>query len=298
MTKKCIICNKEFETRSKNYCEKTCSKECRIKHKSNKRKETNKKHLSEFNCKFCDKKVIRYRIRNGFCNKSCASKFYINNGTFDKWRYKIQEKQGIIKKCIICGKDFYAQPHDIEIKKLCGDVDCKKTYMSEFMLKNNPAKGKKEKSETREKIKKTLLEKYGVCNAYELAKHTSLSKPQKEITELLSKNTNKTIMSDFPMIAEGKCYKVDIFIKELNTIIEFNGTYWHCDPRFYHENFLNKKKQKTAKEIWSLDQERLKSLKNLGYNVKVIWEYDYSQNKENILRELLDECKKENFSSR
>ena len=51
-------------------------------------------------------------------------------------------------------------------------------------------------------------------------------------------------------------------------------------------------------EIWSLDEERIEKLKNLGYNVKVIWEYDYSQNKENILRELLYECKKENSSSR
>lgn len=298
MTKNCIICIKEFQTKSKNHKDVVCSKECQRKYRNQKRKITNQNHLDTFNCKFCGKQVTRYRIRNGFCSRSCASKKYIHDGTYDKWRYRIQEKQGTVKKCLICLQDFYAQPHEVEEKKLCGNFDCRKKYMSSFMSENNPVRGAKEKPETRQKIKKTLLERYGVSNAYELAKHTSLSKPQKEITEYLTKNSSNTILSDFPMTINGKCYKVDLLIKETNTIIEFNGTYWHCDPRFYNENFLNKKKQKIAKEIWSSDQERLESLKKLGYNVKVIWEYDYSQDKEKILKELLNECKKEDFSSR
>ena len=93
MNKNCIICDKEFQTRSKNHCEKTCSKECRLLHNNNRRKKTNQNHLDKFNCKFCDKEVIRYRVRNGFCSRSCASKQYIQDGTYDKWKKFIPKKR-------------------------------------------------------------------------------------------------------------------------------------------------------------------------------------------------------------
>ena len=102
MIKKCIICDKDFETKSKNNCEKTCSKECRLKHNNNRKKQNIKNHLDKFNCIYCNKEVIRYRIRNGFCSRSCASKKYILDGTYDNWRYRIQEKKGCNLKCVIC----------------------------------------------------------------------------------------------------------------------------------------------------------------------------------------------------
>lgn len=93
MIKSCIMCQKEFETKSKNHCEKTCSKECRLKHNNNRRKKTNINHLDKFNCVHCGKEVIRYRKRNGFCSRSCASKKFIEDGTYDKWKKYIPCKR-------------------------------------------------------------------------------------------------------------------------------------------------------------------------------------------------------------
>lgn len=93
MEKQCIICNGVFEDTSKSHCTKTCSKKCRFKHRSERRKKTNKLKEEEFNCKFCGKLNKRYRIRNGFCNRKCASKHYYNNGTFDKWKQYVCEKR-------------------------------------------------------------------------------------------------------------------------------------------------------------------------------------------------------------
>lgn len=289
-TRNCLICNTEFFLLEGQGMKKTCSDECRKKHNNLRRKRTNQDHLETFNCINCDKKVTRYRKRNGFCSRSCASKKYIKDGTYDKWRLRINEKIGINKNCIKCGNEFYAEPAEINNKKLCGLKQCRTAYMSEYMTDNNPSCGKKEKEGVREKVQNTLLEKYGVKNAFALAKHTSLSKPQKELIEYLKSNTKYTIFYDFPIYnKEDKLYKVDIFVKEINQIIEFNGTYWHADPRFYKEDYFVKKKQKTSKQIWEEDQKRLKDLIEMGYKVKTVWEYDYKINKQNILTELINE---------
>lgn len=289
-TRNCLICNSEFTLLEGQGMKRTCSDECRKKHNNLRRKKNILKHLETFKCIHCEKEVTRYRKRNGFCSRSCASKKYIEDGTYDKWRLRVNEKIGINKECIKCKTQFYCEPRDMENKKLCGSEECRKSYMSEYMTKNNPSFGKKEKLGVREKVKNTLLEKYGVKNAFALAKHISLSKPQKELIEYLKNNTKYTIFYDFPIYnKQDKLYKVDIYIKELNQIIEFNGTYWHADPRFYKEDFVIKKKQKTSKQIWEEDQKRLKDLSDMGYKVKVIWEYDYKLNKNDILTELVNE---------
>lgn len=289
-TRNCLICNTEFTLLEGQGMKRTCSDECRKKHNKIRHKKNTLNHLETFKCVSCEKEVTRYRKRNGFCSRSCASKKYIEDGTYDKWRLRVNEKNGINKKCVKCETEFYCEPADVEKKKLCGSIECRKSYISEYMTKNNPSSGKKEKLGVREKVKNTLLEKYGVKNAFALAKHTSLSKPQKELIEYLKNNTKYTIFYDFPIYnKEDKLYKVDIYIKELNQVIEFNGTYWHADPRFYKEDFFIKKKQKTSKQIWEEDQKRLKDLSDMGYKVKVIWEYDYKLNKNNILTELVNE---------
>jgi G:T-mismatch repair DNA endonuclease (very short patch repair protein) len=287
--KKCIICNSSFTVGKGQSVKKTCSDKCRKKHNNDRRRKNNKNHEETFNCKYCDKSVTRYRKRSGFCSRSCASKMYIKNGTYDNWKYRIQEKLGIEKKCEICNEYFYAQPHEKEKKKLCGLKKCRKSYMSRYMCENSPTKGKKEKEGVRQKVKDTLSKKYGVTNAFALAKHTSLSRPQKEIISFLKENTQYTIYYDYPIYKNDKLYKADIYIKEKNKIIEFNGTYWHADPRFYKEQYYHQKKQKFAKQIWEEDEIRLKDLKELGYDVEVIWEYDYKKQKQEIILELLDE---------
>lgn len=287
--KKCIICFKDFVVNKKQATKKTCSNECRKKHNKIRKIDNIQKHVETFNCVHCDKVVTRYRKRNGFCSRSCASKKYIEDGTYDNWRLRIQEKSGIYKKCDVCKAEFYCKPSKIDNKKLCGSKQCKNQYMSEYMKEHNPMLGKKENEGVRKKVENTLLKKYGVKNAFALAKHINLSKPQKELIEYLKNNTNYTIYYDFSIYTKNeKLYKVDILLKEINQIIEFNGTYWHADPRFYDENYYVKRKQKTSKQIWQEDQKRLKDLEEMGYKIKVIWEYDYKTNKDIVLTELIN----------
>ena len=63
-------------------------------------------------------------------------------------------------------------------------------------------------------------------------------------------------------------------------IIEYNGDYWHCNPRKYSADYFNEKIKKYAKDIWENDLQRQKSLEKLGYSVLCIWESDFINNRE------------------
>jgi len=107
------------------------------------------------------------------------------------------------------------------------------------------------------------------------------SKAEDELIKILEQN-NINVISNFLLC--GKIF--DIYIPIFNLLVEYNGDYWHCNPKKYDENYLNIKKNKTAKEIWEYDENKLYLAKNNGYNCEVIWESDYKKNK-NIIIELI-----------
>jgi G:T-mismatch repair DNA endonuclease (very short patch repair protein) len=76
----------------------------------------------------------------------------------------------------------------------------------------------------------------------------------------------------------------DVYIKDKNLLIEFNGTFWHRDPR------IEKYKNDPLREyIWSHDKEKIDSATSIGYDVKVIWQMDWEscQDKVNYIKKLL-----------
>jgi hypothetical protein len=84
--------------------------------------------------------------------------------------------------------------------------------------------------------------------------------------------------------AEGRCYFV-YDIKHGNCIIEFNGDYWHANPRIYRDTDLIM--GKSASSIWERDSLKLKNARDLGYNVMVIWENDYVNNSDKVVQEVV-----------
>lgn len=74
---------------------------------------------------------------------------------------------------------------------------------------------------------------------------------------------------------------------EKRKLIEFYGTYWHADPRFFDSSkFFNQKKM-TAKKIWARDQAKRSYATNQGYQVFVIWEHDWCKNKEKTVNNII-----------
>ena len=75
-----------------------------------------------------------------------------------------------------------------------------------------------------------------------------------------------------------------------NRIIEFNGDFYHANPELYEANSIitiSKKKIKSAKQIWKADEFKIKKLKELGYEILIIWERDINLNKEKIINKCI-----------
>ena len=71
-------------------------------------------------------------------------------------------------------------------------------------------------------------------------------------------------------------------------LIEINGDYWHCNPKFYDETFYNKSKQKTAKELWEIDARKREIAEQNGYKLLVVWENDYNTNPNTVIEKCLE----------
>lgn len=77
------------------------------------------------------------------------------------------------------------------------------------------------------------------------------------------------------------CCKLDRYvvydIKHKDCIIEFNGDYWHANPKIYNET--DKIRGTFVKDIWNYELEKINLAKNLGYRIMVIWESDFLDDK-------------------
>lgn len=69
--------------------------------------------------------------------------------------------------------------------------------------------------------------------------------------------------------------ELDIVLPELKLAFEFDGKYWHMDSRIFYENDYNSVKEKTAKEIWEYDNQKIKLCENVGYKLIRIKEIDW-----------------------
>lgn len=75
-------------------------------------------------------------------------------------------------------------------------------------------------------------------------------------------------------------------IKHENYVIEFNGDYWHANPKLYKCDALIRGKR--ASEIWNYDKVKQQAAIELGFNFKTVWESDYKQNKDKIIKEVCE----------
>lgn len=91
---------------------------------------------------------------------------------------------------------------------------------------------------------------------------------------ILNKQGNKTFR------------KLDFYIPSLNKWIEFNGDYWHRNPK---NAALFSSDSIKAAEIWVKDKDRIKAVsKVLGTKPLIIWESDYRSDPEGTVSRCLD----------
>lgn len=91
-----------------------------------------------------------------------------------------------------------------------------------------------------------------------------------------------------------KGYLLDFCIPSLNYCIEFNGDFWHGNPKKYNENDVIKFGENNnicVKDLWEKDAEKLSAIQTQGFECDVIWESDYRSNSEKIISECVEKIK-------
>lgn len=73
-----------------------------------------------------------------------------------------------------------------------------------------------------------------------------------------------------------------------NKIIEFNGDYWHANPKIYDKNYVNKTTGHVAKDIWKKDANKRKYAEKKGYKIYTVWESDYKNNPKDTINKCIE----------
>lgn len=108
----------------------------------------------------------------------------------------------------------------------------------------------------------------------------SKSKLEIKIYEEIS-NIFSDAVSNKPIRNYIRGFLPDIILKP-NVLLEVYGDYWHANPEIYASTDIMKRGL-LAQDIWDSDLIRQQYLEEMGYIVKIIWEKDWKQNKEQIL---------------
>jgi hypothetical protein len=84
----------------------------------------------------------------------------------------------------------------------------------------------------------------------------------------------------------GKLNSYVVFdIKHKNCIIEFNGDYWHANPKTYNDDAIIR--GKSAVEIRTRDMLKLQTALDYGFKTLVVWESDYKTDKEKTVEKVV-----------
>jgi hypothetical protein len=71
-----------------------------------------------------------------------------------------------------------------------------------------------------------------------------------------------------------------------NKIIEFNGDYWHANPKIYDKNKILTGGI-TAFEKWEIDKQKILLANSHGYEVLTIWESEFVENPNHIINKCI-----------
>ena len=206
-------------------------------------------------------------------------------------------------------EDYYISPEQREkmivgIKKSWENADERKEHNRRLMVKychpkawnaiaNNKrvqsrktGKGWKPHSlQTRKKLSIILRNRW-LNGFFDHRRPTIKSKGQLELCSLL-KEIDSNLTEEFRI--DSKPF--DAFLPSNNLLFEFNGTYWHLDPRVYEPLYWDKFREKYAYEIWRKDNLKNMSAMKQGYKVITIWQIDWDscEDKRIYLRKMINE---------
>lgn len=205
---------------------------------------------------------------------------------------------------------FYGRKHSDKTKQIlsekCKDTTKKLWENEEYRNKViTNATGLKRSSEFKELQKKHAIEQFkdnkqkeirsiSMSNSwkngsivYNRQDSINESKQEKEFVNLVESLGYNVSHNPFLFNENGKKRHMfpDGVIENKKIIIEYNGSFWHADPKRGYKSTDVIHHGITAKEIWDRDLEKIKTYEKYGYKVFVLWSDEFLKNKEQCLEQ-------------
>lgn len=124
--------------------------------------------------------------------------------------------------------------------------------------------------------------KYGFCDVCRPINNNK-SSGEAEIVDFVKSITDHEIILNSRKIIKPR--ELDIYIPELKLAIEYNGSFYHGDPRFYVDEDIVF--GKSVKDIRQRDENKRIMCENLGIKLVVVWEYDWLRDQERTKNQLM-----------
>lgn len=277
--KLCKICNKslyavlhnilpDWRIKDKIYCSKECMRSARIV------------RIAKL-CKTCLKEFFvggPIPHSQKYCSLVC---FGANNKGKPKTK---NVKQRIEKNCKFCNKTMRVHPYRQNTQEFCNKdcysnsgrmhtkcTDCGDTSVSQTNTIRNSVL---QQTHCKKCIRKNGLYPSTSSFQYDVFLECQQINSDCELNKQISTNNTKSY--------------IDVVINRL--AIECNGDYFHCNPKMFDATYYNASTQKFAQQIWDKDQKRLAFIKQMGFNIFIIWESEWKQNKNLIISKIKELC--------
>lgn len=173
-----------------------------------------------------------------------------------------------------CSLQWFVDKYGPELgpKKLC-EVNARKALtISNFIAKYGEEEGKRRFADVvRKPYSNVSQELFAAIDA-------ALGEEKAAESRYATKNDELT------MCVACKTYRADYSL--YTKIIEFNGDYWHANPKFYSKDEIVN--GLVVEDVWKHDAQRIADIESLGYKVKVVWENDYVNDAARVLKECIE----------
>ena len=258
------------------------------------------KKLSDFDYKAMSSKNPEHWIKKGYSAKEAAKK--AKKQIFDMQQIYQEKKKNNPEKYI---GSFNTQI-EYHLKQTNGNLDKAKELLIERQSTNNLKTYIKKYGDSgydrwkeRNKEWSILMEKKYKKGEYSKApKDISYisSKIEREFISKLLLKLPKDIKykTQFRLYEGSKYYMYDVLINN-KVIIEFNGDFWHANPKYYDKDWINPLINESAKTIWNREHIKLELIKEYNYDYIIIWENEYRENKNKTIDILIQKLYDKNY---
>lgn len=123
--------------------------------------------------------------------------------------------------------------------------------------------------ETQDRLRKNLIDK--LHERVESSSFEMSSSIEKEFIEKFIDPCNIAYIRQY-YISDIQQY-CDVYLPSLNLVIEFNGSYWHCDRRIYNYGPINQIQRDKVQK----DEIKYRYLRDKKINLLIVWEKDVKE---------------------